>query len=61
MEKLTFETTNNKDEYKALVAGLSIAKALGATEVEVKADSQIVVDQVLRVYSAKGEKLKQYL
>lgn len=61
MAKLAFKTTNNEAEYEALVVGLSIAKALGATEVEVKTDSQVVVNQVLGVYVAKDKKLKKYL
>lgn len=38
---------NNEAEYEALVAGLTIAKALGASEVKVKANLQVVVNQVL--------------
>lgn len=47
MEKLNFRTTNNEAEYEGLVAGLSIAEALEAIEVEVKADSQVLINQVL--------------
>lgn len=47
--------------YKALVAGLSIVEALGATKVELVADLQVVVNQVLGVYTTKDEKLKKYL
>ncbi|KAF5453779.1 hypothetical protein F2P56_023498 [Juglans regia] len=35
MAKLTFETTNNEAEYEALVAGLSVAEALGTTEIKI--------------------------
>lgn len=45
--KLTFKTTNNEVEYKALLTGLSIVESLGATEVEVRVDFKVVVNQVL--------------
>lgn len=37
----------------SIVTRLSIAKVVGATEVEVKVDSQVVVNQLLRVYVKK--------
>lgn len=61
MATMAFKVTNNEVEYEALVAGLSIAAKMGATEVEVKSYSQIVVNQVLGLYATKGEKLKKYL
>lgn len=39
MAKLMFKTTNNEIEYEALIARFSIIETLGATEVEVKANS----------------------
>ena len=53
MVKLAFKTTNNEAKYEALLAGLSMAEALGATEVEVKSNSQVVVNQVLGTYATK--------
>lgn len=61
MVKLTFRTTNNEAEYEALMVGLSIEKALRATKVKVKADSQVVVNQVLGVYTTRGVNLENYL
>ena len=37
--RLQFTATNNKAEYKALLMGLSLAKALGARNLIVQADS----------------------
>ncbi|XP_041027059.1 uncharacterized protein LOC121267276 [Juglans microcarpa x Juglans regia] len=37
--KLAFKTTNNEAEYEALLSGLAVARSLGATEIEVRADS----------------------
>lgn len=44
MAKLLFKMTNNEAEYEALIARLSIARALGATKVEIKVNSQVVVN-----------------
>lgn len=46
--KLNLKATNNEAEYEALLFGLTIAKSLDAAKVKVKADSQVVVDQVTR-------------
>ena len=37
--RLQFSATNNEAEYKALLTGLSLAKALGAKNLIVQADS----------------------
>ena len=42
MIRLDFPTTNNEAEYEALVAGLDLAKAVGAENVVVHCDSQVV-------------------
>jgi broad specificity phosphatase PhoE/ribonuclease HI len=39
-------TTNNVAEYNGLIAGLSAAAELGATEVDVRMDSKLVVEQM---------------
>ncbi len=39
-------TTNNVAEYSGLIAGLTAAADLGATEVEVRMDSKLVVEQM---------------
>ena len=42
MVHLDFPTTNNETEYETLVAGLDLAKVVGATSVVVYYDSQVV-------------------
>ena len=42
MVRLDFPATNNEVEYEALVVGLDLAKAVGATSVVVYCDSQVV-------------------
>jgi ribonuclease HI len=52
------ETTNNVAEYRALLCGLSRARALGASEVEVVGDSELVAKQVNGQYKVKHAGLK---
>jgi ribonuclease HI len=47
------ETTNNVAEYRGLLLGLARARALGATEVEVVNDSELVAHQVNGRYRVK--------
>ena len=58
---LNFPTTNNEAEYEALVARLDLAKAVGAANVVLYCDSQVVTNQVNRDYECKGEIMKKYL
>lgn len=39
-------TTNNVAEYSGLIAGLAAARDLGATQVDVRMDSKLVVEQM---------------
>ena len=52
------QTTNNQAEYRALIAGLKQCKILGAKEVFVRSDSELMVRQVLGIYRVKKEELK---
>jgi ribonuclease HI len=45
--------TNNVAEYRALLLGLARARALGATEVELVNDSELVAKQVTGAYRVK--------
>ncbi|MEI6597212.1 MAG: ribonuclease HI family protein [bacterium] len=51
------KATNNQAEYKALIAGLIKAKDLGALELEVFLDSELVVKQLNREYRVKDKDL----
>ena len=51
------ETTNNQAEYQALIAALTKAKELGARELEVFLDSELVVKQLNREYRVKDKDL----
>ncbi len=50
--------TNNVAEYRALLLGIELAAELGAVEVELIGDSQLVVRQVQGSYRVKDEGLK---
>jgi ribonuclease HI len=52
------ETTNNVAEYRALLLGLERARALGASEVEVVGDSELIAKQVNGLYKVKHAGLK---
>ena len=52
------ETTNNVAEYRAVLLGLELARSLGATEVEVVNDSELVARQIGGQYKVKQAHLK---
>ena len=52
------EATNNVAEYRALLLGLELARDLGATEVEVVNDSELVARQIGGEYKVKHAGLK---
>ena len=58
---LDFLATNNESEYEALIAGLDLAKAVGAAKVVIHCDSQVITNQVNGDYECKGERMKRYL
>lgn len=48
---------NNQVEYKALIMGLALAKDMGATRVDCKTDSQLVVRQINGTFQVKDDQL----
>lgn len=50
-------TTNNQAEYRALIAALKKAAALGALEAACYLDSELVVKQLNREYKVKNKEL----
>jgi ribonuclease HI len=56
--QLLGRTTNNVAEYRALMLGLERARELGASEVEVVGDSELIAKQVLGEYKVKNEALR---
>ena len=58
---LQFPTTNNEDEYEAILTGLDLAKVAGALSVILYSDSQVVIGHINGDYEAKGVRMKKYL
>jgi ribonuclease HI len=56
--KLLGTATNNVAEYRALLLGLERARELGASEVEVVGDSELIAKQVQGVYKVKHEAMR---
>jgi ribonuclease HI len=52
------EATNNVAEYKALIRGIERAAELGATELDLVGDSELVVRQVEGKYKVKNAGIK---
>ena len=46
--RLHFPASNNMAEYKSLLSGLRIAIELGVKHLDVRGDSQLVIDQVMK-------------
>ena len=51
--------TNNIAEYTAAFLGVSRAIELGATEIELRADSKLVIEQLSGNYKIKNPELKK--
>ncbi|XP_074346954.1 uncharacterized protein LOC141685769 [Apium graveolens] len=59
--KFYFTTTNNEAEYKALIAGLGLARAVRAKNLKVCGHSRLVVAQVNGEFEAKDDTMAKYL
>jgi ribonuclease HI len=56
--ELLGHATNNVAEYRALLLGLARARELGAEEVEVIGDSELVAKQIQGLYKVKHEAMR---
>lgn len=52
------KATNNEAEYRAVLLGIELARELGADELDLVGDSQLIVRQVQGSYRVKQEHLK---
>jgi ribonuclease HI len=55
-----FPASHNVAEYEALLHGLKIAMSLGIRRLEVRGDSQLVVNQVMKDWSCLDDKMVAY-
>ena len=52
------EATNNVAEYRAMLLGIELAQELGAAEVDLVGDSELIVQQVRGRYKVKQDHLR---
>ena len=52
-----FKATNNEAEYEALIIGLTMAKDLKVTRIDINCDSLLIVNHVNGTYEAKDYKM----
>ncbi|MFQ5539372.1 MAG: ribonuclease HI family protein [Candidatus Binatia bacterium] len=52
-------TTNNVAEYQGLLVGLEGALRLGASRLQIRSDSELLVRQLNGIYRVKDERLKR--
>jgi ribonuclease HI/transposase InsO family protein len=58
--RLHFPASNNMDEYEALLCSLKIAIEIGVKRLDVRGDSQLVIDQVMKNASCHDDKMEAY-
>jgi hypothetical protein len=58
--RLHFPASNNMAEYEALLCGLRIAIETGIKCLDVRGDSQLVIDQVMKNASCHDDKMEAY-
>jgi len=59
--RFAFKPSNNQAKYEALVAGMLLAKEIGARSLLVKSDSLLITGQVTGEYQAKDPQMVAYL
>jgi ribonuclease HI len=58
--KLNFQCTNNIAEYEALMLGLKLLKRVGAKQIMVRGDSELIIKQIKGEYVVKHPRLRSY-
>ncbi|XP_027166658.1 uncharacterized protein LOC113766692 [Coffea eugenioides] len=59
--RFDFRASNNESEYEALIAGMEMARKLGARLIKIYSDSQLIVNQVGGSYEVKEGSLRKYV
>jgi hypothetical protein len=58
--RLHFPASNNVAEYEALVNGLRITVELGVRRLDARGDLQLIIDQVMKNYHCRDQKMEAY-
>ena len=58
--KLDFQCTNNIAEYEALMLGLKLLKKVGAKQIMVRRDYELIIKQIKGEYATKHPRLRAY-
>jgi ribonuclease HI len=58
--RLHFPASNDMAEYEALLCGLKIAIEIGVKRLDVRGDSQLVIDQVMKNASCHDDRMEAY-
>ena len=58
--RIYFTASNNVAEYEALVNGLKITIELGVRRLDIRGDSQLVIDQVMKASNCHDPKMEAY-
>ncbi len=56
--QLLGSVTNNVAEYRAVLLGIEQARALGATEIEIVGDSELIAKQLTGAYKVRHEAMR---
>jgi len=59
--RFAFKERNNQAEYEVLIAGMLLAKEMGAQSLLAKSDSQLITGKVTGEYQAKDPQMAAYL
>jgi ribonuclease HI len=58
--RLHFPPSNNMAEYEALLCGIQITIEIGIKRLDIRGDSQLIIDQVMKNVSCHDEKMEAY-
>ena len=59
--RLDFPTSNNKAEYKAIIAGHDLSISVSLEKIIIRRDSQLVVGQVNGEYETRDQRMTKYV
>lgn len=56
--RFEFKSSNTEAEYEALIIGMNL---MGAEQIRIQSDSQLIVNQISNEYEERYESMKRYL